>query len=108
MEHEYLIPLVEAEDIADQQRYGEDELPFIRSLVLGAQSLLFNAEAFVADNPLTEVTIMLIVGHWLENRDGMNYDYRNVNTLPFNVQSMVNTLRFYRTDHLVVEGDADA
>lgn len=86
--------LVKPEEIAQAQRYDEEEYAFIQSLILGAQQLLKNAGAFDSNNPLCKVTIHLIVGFWLENRDQMSYDFKNIESLPISITSLVNSLRF--------------
>lgn len=88
----YLTPIVKSEDIANEQRYDSDEIPFIDSLVLGAQALLFNAGAFKPSNPLTKTVIKLMVGFWLENREGMASDNRSIEALPFGITAMIVSL----------------
>ena len=51
----YLTPIINAKQIAESQRYGEQELPFIERLVLGAQALLYNAGAFIPDLSLIHI-----------------------------------------------------
>lgn len=91
----YLTPIVKSEDIANEQRYDLEEIPFIDSLVLGAQALLFNAGAFKPNNPLTITVIKMIVGFWLENREGMTSDNRSVEGLPFGITAMITSLVYF-------------
>ena len=96
-------PIVEAKDVADVHRYGEDEYPLIANLVLGAQALLHNAGAFKPNNHMTKTAVIMIVGHWLENRDAMNYDFKHANNLPFSLKALVHSLQYAPDD---IEGDA--
>lgn len=89
-------PVVEASALADELRYTPDEVPLIEDMILGAQSLLYNADVFVTENPMVKTVIRLIVGFWLENREGMTSDNRSIESLPFGVTAMINSLRFYR------------
>lgn len=91
----YLTPIINAKQIAESQRYGEQELPFIERLVLGAQALLYNAGAFIPDNPLCKVVVEMIVAHWLENRDSMNFDMKNVYNLPIAIRAQISSLQFF-------------
>ena len=86
--------LITPEEVAQAQRYDEEEYPFIESLILGAQQLLKTAGAFVPSNPLCKVTIHLIVGYWLENRDQMSYDFKNIESLPVSITALINVIRF--------------
>lgn len=104
---DYLTPIVTAKEIADEQRYGEEEYENIKGLVLASQALLFNAQAFIPDNPLTAYAVKAIVGHWLENRDHMNYDYKSVMRNSVGLTSIITTLQYFRTDHLPEEDDDD-
>ena len=88
-------PIVDAKEIMDEQRYTEDELPTIRSFILSAQSYLYNAGAFDPNNPLTILAIKLMVGHWLENRDSMGYDYKSTHDLPIGITSIINSISHY-------------
>lgn len=94
MSKSFLNPLLTAEEVADTHRYGEDEYPTIDRFILGAQALLHNAGAFHPDNPMTTLAVDLIVGHWLENRDGMNYDQKNMHALPYSLKSIIYSLQY--------------
>lgn len=96
-------PIVDPKEVMDEQRYSEDELPTIRSFILSAQSYLYNADAFHPENPLTILAVKLIVGHWLENRDSMGYEYKSTRDLPIGITSIVNSL-----SHYVIRGDDNA
>lgn len=89
-----MTPIVSEEEVADDFRYNEDEYNSIKDLILGAQALLDNAGAFKPDNPMTKVAVKMIVGHWLENRDSMNYDYKSVNGLPYTLQAIIYSLQY--------------
>ena len=92
--------IVSPEEIAQAQRYDEEEYQFIESWILGAQQMLDNAGAFDRDNPLCKVVVHLIVGFWLENRDQMSYDFKNIEHLPVSITSLINSLRFQAGDTL--------
>ena len=91
---EFMTPVLSAEQLADDFRYGEDEIKNIEDLVLGAQALLNNAGAFKPHDPMTKVAVKLIVGHWLENRDSMNYDYKEANKLPYSLKAIIHSLQY--------------
>lgn len=93
--YDYLFPLLDAGEVKDNLGYFDETDTFVNSLILGAQSLLANAGAFHQDVPLTQTVIHLIVGHWLENRDLMNYDYQRVGNLPISLQAMITSLQFW-------------
>jgi len=91
---EYMTPIIDSSLIMESMRYNPEEKEFIERLVLGAQALLYNAGAFSKDSPLCKIVVEFIVGFWLENRDSMNYDYKNVKSLPMSVQSMITSLQY--------------
>lgn len=98
--NDFLEPLVSVQEVADAQRYdADDEREFIESLIIGSQALLFNAGAWRSENPMTKVAIHLIVGHWLENRDLMGFDYKTIDRLPIGIQALINSLRFWSDTH---------
>lgn len=90
----YLTPIVEPEDVAEIHRFSEEEVPFVKQSILAAQALLHNAGAFHVDNPMTPLVVVMLVGHWLENRDAMNYDYKHANDLPYSLKSMITSLQY--------------
>lgn len=92
---EYLTPIVTVQEVADDQRYGLEEENLIEAAILASQALLYNANAFHKFNPLTKLTIRLMVGYWLENRDNMGFDFKSTEHLPFSITSMINSLRFW-------------
>lgn len=92
---EYLTPVVTFQEVADDQRYGTEEKNLIEGAILASQALLYNAKAFHPSNPLTKLTVRLMVGYWLENRDNMGFDFKNTEHLPFSITSMINSLRFW-------------
>lgn len=94
MNESFLNPLLTPKEVADAHRYGEEEHPVIERYILGAQALLHNAGAFHPSNPMTKVAVDLIVGHWLENRDGMNYDQKNIYSLPYALKSIIYSLQY--------------
>lgn len=94
MSDSFLNPLLTPEEVANAHRYGEDEYKLIEDSILGAQALLSNAGAFRPESPMTKIAIQLIVGHWLENRDGMNYEYKNVESLPYALKSIIYSLQY--------------
>ena len=98
MSNSYLTPLISAADIKDNLGYFDETDEFVNGLTLGAQALLKNAGAFVEESPLTETVVQLIVGHWLENRDLMNYDYQRVGNLPISLQSMITGLQYWAVE----------
>ena len=98
VEINYLRPLVEAQTIADDQRYADTEHDLIKVGVLATQALLYNAGAFKPDNPMTPMVIRLIVGYWLENRDNMGFDFKSTEHLPFSITAMINSLRYWGFD----------
>ena len=53
---------------------------------------------------MTEVVIIMLVGHWLENRDAMNYDYKHANDLPFSLKAMITSLQYLPKE---VKGDVN-
>ena len=97
-------PIVIAEEVAEIHRFNEEEYPFIEQAILGAQALLHNAGAFHPYNAMTSVVIIMLVGHWLENRDAMNYDYKHANDLPFSLKAMITSLQYLPTE---VKGDVN-
>lgn len=94
MKVSFLIPLLTPSDVADAHRYGNDEHKLIEDFILGAQALLHNAGAFRPENPMTKTAVQLMVGHWLENRDGMNYEYKNIESLPYALRSIIYSLQY--------------
>lgn len=87
--------IVPPTEVADAHRYSiEDEGPFIKTTILGAQSLLKVAGAWKPEDPMCKTAILMIVGHWLENRDLMSYDFKSTRNLPISIQSIINALRF--------------
>ena len=92
---DYLIPVVTVKEIMDDQRYGTEEENLIETAILASQALLYNANAFYMHNPLTRLTIRLMVGYWLENRDNMGFDFKSTEHLPFSITAMINSLRFW-------------
>ena len=54
--------LVSPQEVLDAQRYDSDELPFVTTLILGAEAFLRNAGAYREQNDLTPAVIHLIVG----------------------------------------------
>ncbi|WP_028124733.1 head-tail connector protein [Eremococcus coleocola] len=94
---DFITPIISVELVADSQRYTEDEYPTIERYIKGAQSLLFKAGAFHPEDPLTVTAIEMIVGHWLENRDLMGFDFKSVDALPIGITAVINVLRFYPT-----------
>lgn len=87
--------LIEPADLMDDLGFFEEREEYIQSLIVGAQSLLANAGAFHPTVPLTKTAVHLIVGHWLENRDSMNYDYKHTKGLPINIQAIINSLQHW-------------
>lgn len=101
---EVLTPIISAQEVADAHRYGEEEHVLIEDFVLGAQALLHNAGAFKPNNAMTRVVVTQIVGHWLENRDAMNYDYKSANGLPYSLQAMIYSLQYLPDKEVVDDG----
>ena len=97
-------PIVTAEEVAEVHRFNEEEHPFIEQAILGAQALLHNAGAFHPNNAMTSVAVIMLVGHWLENRDAMNYDYKHANNLPFSLKAMITSLQYLPKE---IDGDVD-
>ena len=97
--------IVTEQEVADAHRYDlETEKDLIKSFILGAQALLKNAGAFKMHNPMTKVAVIQIVGHWLENRDAMNYDYKYANNLPYSLQAIVYSLQYAPDEEVVDDG----
>lgn len=91
---DFITPIVTPAEIADAQRYGSDEHETIKRYIMGSQSLLFKAGAFNPEDPLTGTAVEMIVGHWLENRDLMGYDFKSIESLPIALTAVINALRF--------------
>ena len=102
---DYLIPVVTVKEIMDDQRYGAEEENLIEIGILASQALLYNAGAFIHDNPITPIVIRLMVGYWLENRDNMGFDFKTTEHLPFSLSAMINSLRYWATIENVVTPD---
>ena len=49
--------LVSPQEVLDAQRYDSDELPFVTTLILGAEAFLRNAGAYREQNDLTPAVI---------------------------------------------------
>lgn len=88
-------PLLDAELLKDDLGYFDESNDMVKDMILGAQFFLANAGAFREDNPMTKVVVRLMVGHWLENRDQMNYDYRDLGQFPASMQAMITSLQYW-------------
>ena len=100
MTKSYLDPIVTPQEVANFHRYPDDtdELNDISGVIVGAQAYLYTAGAWVPDNPLTKVVVKLLSGHWLENRDLMNIDMKNMERIPHSLTGMIDSLRFSKVD----------
>ena len=94
IEDYFVKPLVEPQEVADEQRFDEEELPIIKSYILGAQAMLIGAKAFDANSPITSIVIKLIVGYWLENRDGTSETAHKIDFLPAYILGLINQLKY--------------
>ena len=93
-----------ADQICNEQRYDEEEIPFITKLVIGAKAFLENAGAYRPSNDLTETVISLIVGHWLEHRESNYKDFRMIGDFPIGVQALISQLQYTLEDGEVLDG----
>ena len=86
--------IVTPEEILVQQRYEEEELPFIKDLILGAEFFLYNAGAYKPKLPATKITVSLMVGFWLDNRDSNYTDFVKIGDFPLGIASMITSLQY--------------
>lgn len=93
--------LVSPQDVLDAQRYDPEELPFVKTLVLGAEAFLKSAGAYREQNDLTPTVIHLIVGFWLDNRDSNYTEYVKIGDFPLGVQALVTSLQYSAEDVIV-------
>lgn len=100
MEHDldliFTVPIIDPQVVADHHRYSDEDLNDVKRAILATQAYLYNADAWVPGNPLVEQVVILMVGHFLENRDLMNVDGKNLEKLPYSVTGMIDSLRFFR------------
>lgn len=97
-ENDYTTILVPVQTIADDQRYSDEEHDLIEAGILASQALLYNANAFRPNNPMTPLVIRLMVGYWLENRDSMGFDFKSTENLPMSITAMINSLKYWGFD----------
>ena len=92
--------LVKPEEILIEQRYEEEELPFIKALCLGAEAFLYTNDSFKPDNPLTVVVIKLMVGFWLDNRDLNHTEFVKVVNFPLGISSLITSIKYSKFDNV--------
>lgn len=92
----FTVPLVDPTELADFHRYSDEDLGSIKSVITACQAYLYNADAWYPDNPLTKMIIMLMAGHFLENRDLMSLDMKYIEHFPISLTALIDVLRFYR------------
>ncbi|MBK0347891.1 phage gp6-like head-tail connector protein [Aerococcaceae bacterium zg-ZJ1578] len=92
----FTVPIIDPQIVADHHRYTDEDLGDVERAILASQVYLYNADAWKPNNPLVEQVIVLLVGHFLENRDLMNVDGKNLESLPYSVTGMIDSLRFFR------------
>ena len=93
--------LVSPQEVLDAQHYDSEELPFVTTLILGAESFLRNAGAYLEQNNLTPTVIHLIVGFWLDNRDSNYTEYVKIGDFPLGLQALITSLQ-YSTEDVIV------
>ena len=93
--------LVSPQEILDAQHYDSDELPFVTTLILGAEAFLRNAGAYREQNDLTPAVIHLIVGFWLDNRDSNYTEYVKIGDFPLGLQALITSLQYSAEDVII-------
>lgn len=95
--------LISVESVLKSQHYEEDEADFVSMLIQGAIAFLKGAGAYDERNELTKTALILIVGCWLENRDGNFTDYKNVRDFPLGIRSIITQLQYTSGGDTIVE-----
>lgn len=93
-------PIVTADEILLEQRYDEEERPYIEKLIQGAIGFLIGADAYKPKQPLCKVAISLMVGAWLENRDASFTEYRQANMFSIGLRSIITQLQYLPNEPL--------
>ena len=93
--------LVSPQEVLDAQHYDSEELPFVTTLILGAEAFLRNAGSYREQNDLTPTVIHLIVGFWLDNRDSNYTEYVKIGDFPLGLQALITSLQYSAEDVIV-------